>query len=92
VLRFFMALRTISHRELRNDSGRILRDVQEGEAFLITNAGKPVALLQPIADQQLIGVRYQPRVPGARFADVTPQPGRPDESALESLRILREER
>lgn len=35
----------ISQRELRNESGRILRAVETGEEFVITNRGRPVARL-----------------------------------------------
>ncbi|MEY4323036.1 MAG: hypothetical protein RL410_817 [Actinomycetota bacterium] len=38
----------ISHRELRNSSGEILRRVQEGHMFEITNNGVPVAQLVPV--------------------------------------------
>jgi prevent-host-death family protein len=37
--------KTIPHRELRNNSSEILRQVQSGETFRITNNGKVVALL-----------------------------------------------
>ncbi|HYU87006.1 MAG TPA: type II toxin-antitoxin system Phd/YefM family antitoxin [Kribbellaceae bacterium] len=40
-------MKTISHRELRNDSARILREIQAGESFEITNHGDVVALLVP---------------------------------------------
>ena len=39
--------RTIPHRELRNNSSAILRDVSQGETFQITNNGVVVALLIP---------------------------------------------
>jgi antitoxin (DNA-binding transcriptional repressor) of toxin-antitoxin stability system len=39
--------RTIPHRELRNNSSAILRDVSHGETFQITNNGVVVALLIP---------------------------------------------
>lgn len=39
--------RTVPHRELRNDSGRILREVQNGETIAVTNRGVVVALLVP---------------------------------------------
>ena len=39
--------RTIPHRELRNNSSAILRDVSQGETFQITNNGVVVALLVP---------------------------------------------
>jgi antitoxin (DNA-binding transcriptional repressor) of toxin-antitoxin stability system len=40
-------VKTIPHRELRNNSSAILREVQSGETFQITNNGKVVALLKP---------------------------------------------
>ncbi|MEO7121554.1 MAG: type II toxin-antitoxin system prevent-host-death family antitoxin [Lacisediminihabitans sp.] len=39
--------RTIAHRELRNNSSAILREVQAGESFSITNHGDVVAMLVP---------------------------------------------
>jgi prevent-host-death family protein len=38
---------SIPQRELRNDSARILREVQEGREFVITVRGKAVARLVP---------------------------------------------
>lgn len=40
----------ISQRELRNESGKILRAVEAGEAFVITNRGRPVARLVGVED------------------------------------------
>ena len=39
--------RTIPHRELRNNSGAVLRDVQAGETVYVTNNGEVVAVLVP---------------------------------------------
>jgi len=39
--------RTIPHRELRNNSSKILREVQDGEIFNVTNHGEVVAVLMP---------------------------------------------
>jgi prevent-host-death family protein len=39
----------IQHRRLRNDSSEILRRVQAGETFQITNHGEVVAILSPAA-------------------------------------------
>lgn len=39
--------RTIPHRELRNNSSAVLRDVQAGETVHITNHGEVVAVLVP---------------------------------------------
>ena len=40
-------MRTITHRELRNDSSRILREVQAGEMIEVTNHGEVAAILVP---------------------------------------------
>ena len=48
--------KTIPHRELRNNSSAILREVQSGEAFRITNNGTAVAVLispPPVPTTQL---------------------------------------
>ncbi len=46
--------RTIPHRELRNNSSAVLREVQAGETVYVTNNGEVVAVLIP-----------PPRAPGA---------------------------
>lgn len=38
---------TISQRELRNDSGAIMRRVEQGESFTVTRNGVPIADLLP---------------------------------------------
>lgn len=40
-------MKTISQRELRNDNARVIRAVGEGESFLVTKNGAPVAVLRP---------------------------------------------
>lgn len=39
---------TLSQRELRNDSGRVLRAVSEGQSFVVSNSGVPVARIVPL--------------------------------------------
>lgn len=39
--------RTISQRELRNDSGEIMRALDRGEDFIVTRNGIPVGELRP---------------------------------------------
>ena len=39
--------RTISQRELRNDSGAIMRALDRGEVFVVTRNGIPVGELRP---------------------------------------------
>jgi prevent-host-death family protein len=43
-------METVSHREFRNRSGEVLRAVEAGESFTITNDGVPVARLVPVSD------------------------------------------
>ena len=42
-----MVVRTIPHRELRNNSSAVLREVAQGETIQITNHGEVVAILVP---------------------------------------------
>lgn len=39
---------SLSQRELRNESGRVLRAVSEGQSFVLTNGGVPVGRLVPL--------------------------------------------
>lgn len=49
VAREVVRVETISQRQMRNESGEILRRVQAGESFIITNNGVEVAKLVPYA-------------------------------------------
>lgn len=40
--------KVITYRELKNDSDEILRRVEEGDSYVITHRGRPVALLSPL--------------------------------------------
>ncbi|MGH8829165.1 MAG: type II toxin-antitoxin system Phd/YefM family antitoxin [Jiangellaceae bacterium] len=42
------AFREISQRELRNDSGAIMRSVERGGSFVITRNGTPIGKLVPL--------------------------------------------
>ena len=48
-----LAMDIVSHRELRNRSGEILRRVEAGETVQISNRGKVIALLTPLASRGL---------------------------------------
>ncbi len=68
------AAREISQRELRNDSGAILRAVEDGETFVVTRNGTPVAELHPlrrkafVPSAELVAMfRDDPRVDRERF-------------------------
>lgn len=60
----------IPHRELRNESSRVLRAVQAGETFEVTNHGEVVAILSPppAAAEQL---RFRPATAHGGFATMT---------------------
>jgi prevent-host-death family protein len=44
------SVESISQRQMRNDSAAILRRVQAGESFVVTNRGEEVAKLVPFHD------------------------------------------
>ncbi|WP_419944242.1 type II toxin-antitoxin system Phd/YefM family antitoxin [Candidatus Poriferisodalis sp.] len=44
----------ISQRELRNDSGRIMRAVIEGETFIVTRNGEPIGELSPLRRHRFV--------------------------------------
>ncbi|MGL5852199.1 MAG: type II toxin-antitoxin system Phd/YefM family antitoxin [Phycicoccus sp.] len=41
---------TLSHRDLRNNSGAVLHAVEAGESYTITSRGRPVARLVPVGE------------------------------------------
>jgi prevent-host-death family protein len=51
---------TISQRELRNNSGEIMRRVEQGERFTVTRNGTPVADLVPHATKANAQPRFVP--------------------------------
>ncbi len=46
--------RPITQRELRNDSGEIMRALDRGESFLITRNGVPVGELVPVRRRRFV--------------------------------------
>lgn len=46
--------RTITQRQLRNDSGAIMRQLQDGETFVVTRNGVPVGELVPLRRERLV--------------------------------------
>ena len=47
----------ISQRELRNDSGRIMRGLDEGRSFVINRNGTPVGELVPLRRLRFVDAR-----------------------------------
>jgi antitoxin (DNA-binding transcriptional repressor) of toxin-antitoxin stability system len=66
--------RKITQRELRNESGRIMRALDRGKSFIITRNGVTVGELIPLrqrvfvpADAAVAAFDCAPRVPARRF-------------------------
>ena len=47
-------MKEIPQRDLRNQSGEILRETEKGESFLITVGRRPIALLTPYPRKQWV--------------------------------------
>ena len=60
--------RTISQRELRNNSAAVLREVESGQTLVITRNGTPVAELRPLGAR-----RFVPRERLAQAAKAAPR-------------------
>ena len=48
---------TISQRELRNDSGRIMRGLDDGTSYVVTRNGAPVGELRPLRRTSMVDAR-----------------------------------
>jgi prevent-host-death family protein len=66
--------RRITQRELRNDSGRVMRALDKGKSFVVTRNGVPVGELVPLrqrvfvaAETAVAAFACAPRVAAARF-------------------------
>jgi len=64
----------ITQRELRNDSGRVMRALDKGTAFIVTRNGVPVGELTPIRSRAFVTTETvmaafagAPRISRARF-------------------------
>lgn len=70
--------REITQRELRNESGEIMRALDRGETFVVTRNGVPVGELTPLRQREFVAAEAAialfadaPAIDGRRFrADV----------------------
>ncbi len=68
----------INQRTLRNDSGRVMRELDEGRSFVVTRDGQPVGELIPLRRHRFVSAaaavevfRTAPRIDRQQFqADV----------------------
>jgi antitoxin (DNA-binding transcriptional repressor) of toxin-antitoxin stability system len=49
--------REISQRELRNSSGEIMRQLDQGESFVVTRNGVPVGELSPLRRHRFVSTK-----------------------------------
>ena len=66
--------RSITQRELRNDSGEVMRQLDQGQSFIVTRNGAPVGELTPLrrhrfvtADAAIAMFANAPRIDAERF-------------------------
>ncbi|GAA2006147.1 type II toxin-antitoxin system Phd/YefM family antitoxin [Microbacterium ulmi] len=83
---------SLSQRELRNESGRVLRAVGEGRSFVLTNRGVAVGRIVPLDAQAptLPIARPAKRVGG--WAALKPQRSEGDRPMTRILDEMREDR
>lgn len=83
---------SLSQRELRNESGRVLRLVSEGQSFVLTNRGVAVGRIVPLdaPAATLPIVRAAKRVGG--WAALRPQQTESDRPMSRIVDELREDR
>jgi prevent-host-death family protein len=62
--------RTIPHRELRNNSSAVLREVQAGETVYVTNNGEVVAVLVPPPRAAGVALRIRRATVHGGFAEL----------------------
>jgi len=68
--------RTITQRELRNESGDVMRGLERGERFVVTRNGVPVGELTPVGPRRFVSgdvavaaFRDAPAIDPRRFRD-----------------------
>ena len=76
----------LAHRDLRNCSAEILRDVAAGAVYEITNHGDVVAVLSPPSGALDLRVRAATMQGGWRELDRVPRPGTSTGGVLDDLR------
>jgi prevent-host-death family protein len=66
--------RELTQRELRNESGEIMRELDRGESFVVTRNGVPVGELTPLRRHRFVAAeaavemfRAAPAVDASRF-------------------------
>lgn len=80
-------MRTVTHREMRNQSGEILRQIADGETIQVTNHGQIAALIvppgtDPLADLMSRGQVRPAREPTSSLRSIVRRKGTTDSQAI----------
>lgn len=80
-------MRTVTHREMRNQSGDILRHVADGETIQVTNNGRVAALIvppgtDPLADLVSRGQVRVARNPSSNLRSILRRKGTTDSQTI----------
>lgn len=80
-------MKTVTHREMRNQSGDILRQVADGETIRVTNNGQVAAFIvppgtAPLADLVLRGQVRVARTPPSSLGSIVRRKGTADSQAI----------
>jgi prevent-host-death family protein len=88
--RYGWSMKSIAHRELRNRSADVLRSVQAGESFEVTNNGEVVAMLTPPNFTAMLRARFRPPLTRGGFSTL-PRVSSPEtvQDVIDDLRAER---
>jgi prevent-host-death family protein len=80
-------MRTVTHREMRNQSGEILRHVADGETIQVTNNGRVAALIvppgaDPLTDLVSRGQARMARTPPSNLRSIVRRKGAADSQTI----------
>jgi prevent-host-death family protein len=75
----------LAHRDLRNHSAEVLRDVAAGATYEVTNHGRVVAVLSPPGSGQELRIRTA-KAPGGFGELVRRKADQPSAAILDDLR------
>ena len=81
-------MRTVTHREMRNSSGEILRAVAAGETIQVTNNGQVAAVISPPSGDSLAQLQAQGHARPARRPVAELSTIRRTESTLTSAELV----
>lgn len=79
-------MKTISQRQLRNDNAQIIRGVEDGETYVVTRRGVPVARLGPLTEDSDLRCDRPPKRRPTYSTQTRVRINTPTEELLDDLR------